>query len=258
MLRADYHVHSDFSDGQPNYKQILDRAKELKLDVIAITDHFDKYDGNKRTSSITDDELLNFFKDIKAYGEEIGQKVLCGIETCTDFKGNLRISDRVINNCEIIITSPHYVEYERELVPGNYFDEVYWEKYKEKVINMAGGEGDILGHAEAYLPYGRLLMPNTTTFEERKKLAKDIACRFFDDNYIDELIKALKKSGKAFELHCITQTPREQVIKKLAENSVTMSLGSDAHDLSAVGKIAWGEEMFLKYGCNSLQFNKNI
>jgi len=253
---ADYHIHSSFSDGQPDFRQILDRAKELKLDEIAITDHFDRYDEDERTSSITDDELFHHFDAIRAYGEEINQRVLCGIETCTDFMGNLRLSDRVYRSCEIIITSPHYVEYTGDFIPGNHFDRKFWERYKEKVLNMAMGSGDILGHCEAYLPYGKLLVPGTTTYEQRMALARSIAERFFDDEYIKELIKAVKISGKAIELHCVTTTPRESVIKRLVESGASLSLGSDSHALNGVGNIAWGISMLEKFHGEAMLFIK--
>lgn len=257
LLNVDYHIHSSFSDGQPDYVQILDRAKELILDEIAITDHFDRYDEDERTSSITDDELLHHFDAIRAYGGKINQKVLCGLETCTDFMGNLRLSDRVYKSCDIIITSPHYVEYDGDLIPGNYFDRKFWERYMEKVLNMAMGPGDILGHCEAYLPYGRLSVPGTTTYEQRMALAGSIAERFFNDDYINELARAAKVSGKAIELHCATSTPRESVIKTLVDNGVSLSLGSDAHTLSGVGNITWGVHMLEKFHGESRQFLKH-
>lgn len=258
MFRTDYHIHSRFSDGQPDYKEIIDKAKRMELDCIAITDHFDRYDENKRISSITDNELLDHFERIRGYACKTGQKVLCGIETCTDFYGKLRLSDKVYYACEIIITSPHYVEYSGELTPGNYYDEKYWDKYKEKVINIAGGEGDILGHCEGYLPYGRLLVPGTTTYHERQAIARGIAERFFDAEYVRRLINALASSGKAAELHCATNTPRESVIGELAENGIHMSLGSDAHVLTAAGDTQWGMEMLKKYNAEHLQFIKKL
>lgn len=256
LLNVDYHIHSSFSDGQADYMQILDKAKELKLDGIAITDHFDKYDENEKTRSITHNELLHHFDVIRDYGSKIDQKVLCGIETCTDFKGNVRLSDKVIKNCDIIITSPHYVEYDGELIPGKYFNRKFWERYKEKVLNMAIGQGDILGHCEAYLPYGKLLIPGSTTYEQRQALSRSISEIFFDDGYIKELIKAVKESGKAIELHCVTSTPRECIIKQFVDSGVSLSLGSDSHSLFGVGNTAWGIQMLEKYHGESLQFIK--
>lgn len=256
MKTVDYHIHTNFSDGQPSYTEVLDRAKELGIFCIAITDHFDRFDENQRTSSITDNEILDHFAKIKEYGDKIGQMVLCGIETCTDFEGNIRISDRVLNSCELVITSPHYIEYAGEIVPGQYYNRDYWDAYKKKVLNMAKEPGDILGHCEGYLPFGRMISTGSTTYDERQELSRSIACRYFDEEYVEELIQNLKKSGKALELHCVTCTPREEVIRKLIENKIPLSLGSDAHVLSGVGKVEWGIKVIKKYGGEALQFIK--
>jgi Histidinol phosphatase and related hydrolases of the PHP family len=253
---VDYHVHTAFSDGEPTYVQVLDKAKEIGLESLAITDHFDKYDENPKTASLTEDDLFIHFDTVREYADRIGLKVLCGIETCTDFFGNLRLSQRVIDNSDIVITSPHYVEYDGILEPGNYFDQRYWESYKQKVINMAGGQGDILGHCEAYLPFSGLLVPGTTTFEQRKQICRNIADKFFDYDYISDLIKALERSGKALELHGITETPRESVIEALVKSGIKMSTGSDAHDIGRLGNTKWGIEMLEKYEGQMLQYLK--
>jgi HisJ family histidinol phosphate phosphatase len=256
MLKIDYHMHTTFSDGEATYKEVIDRAKELKLDCIAITDHFDPYDPNPRVSCLKEEDLLKFFMQIKEYAANAEQKVLCGIETCTDFNGNLRLSDKVMKASELIITSPHYIEHDKELIPGNYFDDSYWNSYKKKVLNMAAGQGDILGHAEAYLPYSKLLVPNTTTYEDRVALALNISNKYFDEEYIEELAKALKKSNKAYELHCATSTPREWVIEKLIKSGIKLSFGSDTHVLSKVGNISWAEQVLRKFNAESQQFIK--
>ncbi|WP_040213390.1 PHP domain-containing protein [Clostridium polynesiense] len=248
-MKIDLHVHTNFSDGQPTYMEVIDKAKELGMDCIAITDHFDNYDTSPNIRRISDGELLEFFKKIKSYAEFKEQKVLCGIETCTDFNGNLRISDEVYNASEILITSVHYVEYSGELVKGEYFNDGYWEAFKEKIINMASGKGDVQGHPEGYLPINPLIKPGTTTYEERKAISSKIASRYFQDDFLKELADSLIKSGKAYELHGATSTPRESIIKFMASKNVTFSIGSDAHILDWIGKNQRAEEMCNKYNC---------
>ena len=253
----DLHIHTNFSDGQPTYMQVIDRAKELGIDCIAITDHFDDYDASPNIRKISDNELLDFFNNVKNYGEIKEQKVLCGIETCTDFNGNLRISDRVYNASEILITSMHYVEYEGKLIKGEYFNDGYWEAFKEKILNMASAKGDVQGHPEGYLPINPLLIPGTTTFEERQNISFKITSKYFDENFLKELSDRLLKSGKAYELHGATSTPREETIKLMASKNVTFSIGSDAHILDWIGRNSRAEEMCNKYNCKLLSIKNN-
>lgn len=247
IRNVDFHIHTNFSDGEASYVQVIDAAKRLGLECLAITDHFDPFDERLQKFLITEEMLAGHFYGIRSYADEIGVNVLCGIETCTDFYGKLRLSDKAMRMCDIIITSPHYVEYDGVLQQGNYYDEQYWNRYMEKVLNMAGEPGDILGHSEGYLPLDGLLVPGTTTYEKRKEICRNIADRFFNNEYVCALAAALKKSGKALELHCATQTPREWVIEIMTGTGVTLSTGSDAHVLDAVGNTGWGSNMFNKY-----------
>lgn len=246
-MKIDLHIHTNFSDGQPTYKEVIDKAKELEMDCIAITDHFDNYDPSPHIRKIEENELLEFYKKIRSYAELKEQKVLCGIETCTDFKGDLRISDRVYQASEIIITSVHYVEYNEELVQGEYYNDKYWEAFKEKLLNMAGSEGHVQGHPEGYLPINPLIKPGTTTYEERKALCREISVRYLDNIYLEELAERFLLSNKAYELHGATGTPRESVVELMASKGVKFSIGSDAHILDWIGKNQLGEEMINKY-----------
>lgn len=63
-MKSDLHCHSIYSDGSFNVKEILDLAKHLKLDCIALTDH---------------DTAAGAAEAVE-YGNEIGVKVIPGIE----------------------------------------------------------------------------------------------------------------------------------------------------------------------------------
>lgn len=82
MYRSDSHVHSEFSgDSVESLERIIQRAKDLKMDEITITDHLDldfpmepnifTLDFNKYIDKVK--ELKNREKDIKVrIGIEIG------------------------------------------------------------------------------------------------------------------------------------------------------------------------------------------
>ena len=66
--KVDFHIHTNFSDGQASPAAIVERAAELGYDMIAITDH-DGVDG--------------IFEALAA-GEDAGLKVIPGIELETE------------------------------------------------------------------------------------------------------------------------------------------------------------------------------
>ncbi len=57
MLRAELHVHSNFSDGRDSVEKILRAAVEKKIDVLSITDH-DTIDGSLSAMEIVAAEKL--------------------------------------------------------------------------------------------------------------------------------------------------------------------------------------------------------
>ncbi|MFZ2538076.1 MAG: PHP domain-containing protein [Oscillospiraceae bacterium] len=243
---VDYHIHTTFSDGEKDFKTVIDLAIQKGLTEIALTDHFDPNDESQRNQMATYSDLKEHFDGIRNYAKNKPISVLCGIETCTGFNGELTLQKDVIELCDIIITSPHYIEYEGICEQGDFFNDGYWNAYKQKVLNMASGGGHILGHPEGYLPI-KPMGTQGTTYESRQEICRTICDRYFDKDYIDELSKRLVKSHKACELHGATSTPREWVVKQMAENGVTFSVGSDAHAMNILGKCERAYELIEKY-----------
>ena len=74
-MKADFHLHTTASDGSMTPTQVIDWAKRTGLDVVAITDH----------------DTVNGVDEAIKRGEEVGVKVLVGIEISS------------FSNCEIHI-----------------------------------------------------------------------------------------------------------------------------------------------------------
>ncbi len=247
----DWHVHSTFSDGQMTVEDLLDTAFKLGISSLAITDHWDPYDNSQENRTKTDDELFLHLEHIREEGRKRALDVFAGIETATGPDGKLRLSEVVIEACDIIITSPHYVGYEGPVAVGEYFNDEYWASYKALVIAQASNRGDILGHPEGYLPIAPMLEEGTT-FEDRQRIRTSISERYLDREYYETLADALLSSGKACELHGATSTPREWVVELLAKRGVRFSIGSDAHAVSLLGKNERAATLVERYGLKLL------
>ncbi len=245
-IMVDYHIHTSFSDGEKDYKTVIELAIKKGLSEIALTDHFDPNDKSLNNNMATYSDLKCHFDGIRNYTNNKPIKVLCGIETCTGFDGELTLPDDVLSICDVVITSPHYVEYQITSKQGDFFDDGYWNAYKQKVLNMASGGGDVLGHPEGYLPI-KPMGTKGTTYESRQEICRRICDRYFDEGYIDELSQRLVKSNKACELHGATSTPREWVVKRMGENGVKFSVGSDAHAMNILGQCERAYELIEKY-----------
>ena len=94
-MRADLHVHSNYSDGNMSVEEITKYAKKKKIDVVAITDH-DNLESSKDISRLNSDVLL-----------------LTGVELSTYYNNeNIHILGYFYNNK---ITTEEVINYLNEL-----------------------------------------------------------------------------------------------------------------------------------------------
>lgn len=105
---SDYHIHSTYSrrnHGKSSIEEIVERAVELNLKEIAITDH-----GPKHYLYGIDEKLIPEAKEIVIkMREKFPQiKILYGVEAnILDYEGTTDISDVVKQHCDIILCGYH-------------------------------------------------------------------------------------------------------------------------------------------------------
>ncbi|MDO4545717.1 MAG: PHP domain-containing protein [Bacillota bacterium] len=73
QYKVDFHIHTNYSDGQASPTSIVKKAKELDYDMIAITDH-DGVDG---------------VREALIAGEAVNLKVVTGIELATETEAGI-------------------------------------------------------------------------------------------------------------------------------------------------------------------------
>ncbi|MHC1781700.1 MAG: DNA polymerase/3'-5' exonuclease PolX [Anaerolineaceae bacterium] len=106
-LKADLHIHSNWSDGAHSIEEIALAARERGLKVIAITDHSG---GVGATGSLTAERLKKQRIEIDAVQESMGTslRVLHGVEVEILSDGSLDYPDEVLAGLEIVVASMHY------------------------------------------------------------------------------------------------------------------------------------------------------
>ena len=107
-LKADYHIHSTYSKnkhGKSSIEEIVERAYEIGLEEIAITDHGPAHYlfGIKR----------NLIKEAKGIVVEMRKrypnlKILYGVEAnILDYNGKTDIGNEILEHCDIVLCGFH-------------------------------------------------------------------------------------------------------------------------------------------------------
>ncbi|OHB75901.1 MAG: DNA polymerase III subunit beta [Planctomycetes bacterium RBG_16_64_10] len=105
-IRGDLHAHTDASDGQATLAQMIDAARQRKLEYLAITDHSKRVTmahglgpARLRRQWATIDSLRKNRSDIR---------VLKGVECDILEQGGLDLPDEVLADADWVVASIHY------------------------------------------------------------------------------------------------------------------------------------------------------
>lgn len=114
-MLIDPHVHT--SGVSPccrmDHREILDEAKRIGLDGVAITNHYHKpYIGDEDLTHFAN-RFVKEFEDALAYGKEIGMKVFFGVEVSTRRYGNAHVLVYGITP-DFIYDNPEMYDYTQE------------------------------------------------------------------------------------------------------------------------------------------------
>jgi len=241
------HIHTNASDGQPTADEVLKQAKAKGLSMVAITDHYDPFAAKygAQSGNVFDDKSLAEqlkWRDGLAGEDDI--EVFIGIE-----RGPIPVGTASLPmQPDFVIGSVHYVTSKIPVERGRLYDERYWRAYMDEVLRVASDpEVDVIGHMAGYLPMGQMLLPGST-FEERRQMEREIDARFFSREWYEDVFRAALANKTAIELHCATCTPRIDMVELGLKMGIKFSVGSDAHNVESVGKVAWAYDTLQSVG----------
>jgi DNA polymerase (family 10) len=104
-IRGDFHMHTNWSDGQNTVREMAEAARHKGFDYIAITDH-------TKSSSIangnTPEQLLEEIEEIESVARDLdGIKLLKGAEVDILSDGSLDMPTEVLDRLDWIVCSIH-------------------------------------------------------------------------------------------------------------------------------------------------------
>lgn len=230
MMRADVHMHSNFShDSEFTPEQMILGAIEKKLEVICFTDHFDKDNVAWGDEDVFEPE--EYFRVLPPLREKYKDRIAVRIGVEIGLQPHLNEEYRAFTKAypfDFVIGSVHsaggYDIAHGELFEGRSDEEVYRLILEEMLEDVRVTEDfDVLGHLDYMTRYGR---------EKEKAYSYQ---KFA--GIIDEILKTLMEKGKGIELNMAGikyglpfAHPHPDVLKRYRElGGEIITVGSDGH-----------------------------
>lgn len=195
-VKGDLHVHTKWSDGSASIEEMVEKARGMGLEYLAICDH-SKSLGIAR--GLDEARLREQMVEIEMLNERLdGFSVLKGIECDIKADGSLDLSDSVLRDLDFVVASVH---------SGFRADE---RQMTERIISAIHNDYvSAIGH-----PTGRLI---------QKRLPYALT--------IDEVFEAAALQGVMMEVNAFPDRLDLSDVNSRAamERGVRMSIGTDAH-----------------------------
>lgn len=246
-MKADLHMHSVSSDGRCTMRDLVDRAALRKVDVIAITDHdvvgpiddaiaygktkgvrvlpgielstLEQYKSVHLLGYFTDesyhsDEILQYFRDIKARREARAKTIIAKLE----YHHGIRISyEDVLDQAGGIIARPHIAQSIHRAYPQYDHDEIF-----------ASFLGD---HCPAYVPSVELPVQDGIDLLRRHHCMVVLAHPTLLKPHIKESVLAHAFDGIEAHYPQNREGETEGFIQLAASRDMIVTAGSDFHGI---------------------------
>lgn len=217
-LRGTLHVHTTWSDGKHSVRQMAERARKLGYEYIALCDHSKTA---VYANGLSEERVKRQHEEIDALNaENVGIRILKGIESDILADGALDYSDRVLETFDIVVVSVH-----------SSFSMTPEAMTARLVRALEHPATTILGH-----PTGRLLL-------KRKGYTFDM----------DAILETAQKHGKIIEINA-----NPYRLDFSAENAaradamgITLSINTDAHNCDDLEFMRYGVQVARRAGISS-------
>ena len=242
---GDYHTHNHLCNHAiGTIEDYIQAGIRQKMGEIGISDHFpmDLLPEHFHMYAMSLEDFPAYMSNIKRLKEKYKDKIIVKVSSEVDFfpsafNGYKEIITPFLEDFDYIIGSVHAVPWkglkaipidERQAIPiineiG--VDEVYLEYYNSVLKMVKSKFYNIVGHLDIPKKYGLLPYDTERIWQE-----------------VLQVLDAIESNGMAVEINTagfrknIDQYPSEEIIRELIQRKIPITLGSDAHQPTDVGR----------------------
>ncbi len=209
-IKGDFHTHTDWSEGANTLPEMVEAARKLGYEYMAVTDH-SKAIGIAH--GLNGERLLAQIEEIRKLNERLSDfHVFSGIEVDVKADSSLDLPDSILKQCDIVVAALHTGQGQtRREITGRL------------ITAMENGNVDIIAH-----PTGRII-------GEREAYDVDI----------EALLDAAAVTGTVLEINAYpARLDLGDVNARKAKNKgVVMAIGTDAHNAGHLGLMEFGVDV---------------
>jgi len=206
-IRGDLQMHTRASDGKDSIREMVEAARQLGYEYIAITEHSKAV---RIANGLDEKRLAAQLKEIDKINSELrGFRVLKGIEVDIIADGSLDLPDNILQECEVVIASVH-----------SRFGMEEKEMTKRIIRALENPYVNFLGH-----PTGRLIL-------EREPYKVDLK----------EIIRAAVDNNVCIEINAYPDRLdlRDVDARMAKEMGAKISISTDAHSKLQLELMKYG------------------
>ena len=226
--RIDLHIHTSFSDGVCSVKDVVKTAQTKRLNVFAITDHFNEF--HELPKRMPKSQLKTYLNTLNDAG------VIKGVEA-EILSDGVSISKQTANLCALVLGGLHILHdrvfwYDNQPIwdPKSFVEDVRVTLIKALESDLI----DVLVHP-TWLPED--IRPQT-----EKLITKD---------WIESVVDAASDHEVAIEISGAWKVPDEFFIRECLGKGVKLSVGSDAHNASMIGDVRYAVNLLKRVNASS-------
>jgi putative hydrolase len=216
-LKGDLHAHTEWSDGTTSIELMLDSARRLGHEYLAITDHSPRLRVARGLSAERLAEQLDVLHALRP----AGLRVLTGIEVDINDDGTLDQTDELLGRLDVVVASVH----SKLKMDAR-------QMTRRMVAAVSSGHVDVLGHVTGRLVEGARGTRPESSFDAKQVFA------------------ACAAHGVAVEINSRPerQDPPDDLIALALDAGCLLSIDSDAHAPGQLGLLDYGAERAEKNG----------